>query len=109
LSNTVSINFHGSGEYMVYEINLTGVQTAREMHGAVKAGLLLPEYYGMNLDALWDCLTGGIALPCTIRLTGLDALPECMKARVDSLLSLLQEACAHHAAHGRSMRLLIDR
>ena len=94
---------------MRYEVNLTGVQTAREMHEAIRAGLDLPEYYGMNLDALWDCLTGGIALPCTIRLTGLDALPECMKARVDSLLSLLQEACAHHAAHGRSMRLLIDR
>lgn len=28
--------------------------------------LSLPEWYGRNLDALWDCITGYINLPVTI-------------------------------------------
>lgn len=35
-------------------------------HEIVKAKLNLPEYYGRNLDALWDCFTGDIGLPVTI-------------------------------------------
>ena len=31
--------------------------TARELHAALKAMLSLPEYYGMNADALHDCLS----------------------------------------------------
>lgn len=28
-----------------------------EMHGVLKRAFDLPDYYGNNLDALWDCLT----------------------------------------------------
>ena len=31
--------------------------TAREVHGALQLLLGLPEYYGMNADALYDCLS----------------------------------------------------
>ena len=30
--------------------------TARELHAALKAMLSLPDWYGMNADALHDCL-----------------------------------------------------
>ena len=32
----------------------------------------LPDYFGNNLDALWDSLTGGIELPMDIRFTNLN-------------------------------------
>ena len=32
-------------------------KTARQAHAALAGALGLPEYYGCNLDALFDCLT----------------------------------------------------
>ena len=32
-------------------------QTARELHGALKRLLDLPDHYGHNADALYDCLS----------------------------------------------------
>ncbi len=32
-------------------------RTAADVHGALKLLLDLPEYYGMNADALYDCLS----------------------------------------------------
>lgn len=41
--------------------------TSREkMHSILMAELRFPEYYGKNLDALWDCLTGEIELPLIV-------------------------------------------
>ena len=36
-------------------------------HKILKEKLELPDYYGENLDALWDCLTGGIELSVCIK------------------------------------------
>lgn len=36
------------------------------LHEILQIKLDFPDYYGKNLNALWDCLTGDIALPLTI-------------------------------------------
>ena len=36
-------------------------------HNVLKSKLELPEYYGKNLDALWDCLTGWLDVPVQIK------------------------------------------
>ena len=36
-------------------------------HKILKEKLELPDFYGENLDALWDCLTGFIELPVCIK------------------------------------------
>ena len=41
-------------------------KTKEELHKVLKEELELPEYYGENLDALWDCLTGWIDLPMEV-------------------------------------------
>ena len=70
---------------MTYTIDLTSVTTPREMHEQIKAALSLPEYYGMNLDALWDCLTAFVALPCSICLVGREHVPASLAPRVAAL------------------------
>ncbi len=42
------------------------INSPDELHYQLKQELELPEFYGGNLDALWDCLTGYIETPLTI-------------------------------------------
>jgi ribonuclease inhibitor len=41
----------------VFYINLEGVSTKEQFHDALAVELPLPDYYGRNLDALYDVLT----------------------------------------------------
>lgn len=50
-----------------YSIDLTKARTIGEIHAIIKATLHFPEWYGENLDALWDLLTGHIG-PCAIQI-----------------------------------------
>ncbi|MGH0590526.1 barstar family protein [Bacillus mycoides] len=51
------------------EIRLDGkrIDNLVQLHTTLQEALELPNYYGHNLDALWDCLTGLIEMPLTIR------------------------------------------
>ena len=44
----------------------TKIKSIEDFHRLVKDVLNLPDYYGENLDALWDCLTGWVDLPLTL-------------------------------------------
>lgn len=39
-----------------YTIDLSGVQDKAALHDLLARSLPLPDYYGRNLDALYDCL-----------------------------------------------------
>ena len=38
-------------------IDASRYDTPRDLHAALKGMLALPDYYGMNADALYDCLS----------------------------------------------------
>lgn len=38
----------------------------KKVHQLLKEKLELPDYYGDNFNALWDCLTGWVELPLKI-------------------------------------------
>lgn len=42
------------------------LKTKEILHQTLKDKLELPEYYGKNLDALWDCLTSWVDVPLTV-------------------------------------------
>lgn len=48
------------------------------------------DYFGENLDALWDVLTGELALPATISLKRLSQHPDAMQFA--AIVATLQEA-----------------
>ena len=39
-----------------------------EAHELIKTELELPEFYGCNLDALWDAITGLMYVPANIKI-----------------------------------------
>ncbi len=55
-------------------IDFTGAKNWDEVHERISKPLDFPEWYGKNLDALWDLLTGYIA-PCNIIIKGTKKFP----------------------------------
>ncbi len=75
------------------EIVLDGLELAsiEQVHDRFAQALDLPEWYGRNLDALFDCLTerrGGI----TVRLLHRQALEKRLGRRGRALVRLLRRA-----------------
>ena len=61
-------------------------------HHILKDKLELPDYYGENLNALWDCLTGWVNLPLKIIWNDFDYSKSQLGDFADELLSLFNEA-----------------
>ena len=49
-------------------VDFSKCENSEQMHEQLRRALNLPEYYGGNLDALWDCLSGGLELPAQIEV-----------------------------------------
>lgn len=60
-------------------------------HDYIKAKLRFPEYYGRNLDALYDLLTE-CGTPLIIRLRNRNAMETALGTYADALLSAFQQA-----------------
>jgi len=54
-----------------YHIDFTGAEYIGELHLELKTQMEFPEWYGENLDALWDMLTGYIE-PGEVHISGLE-------------------------------------
>ena len=58
----------------IYTIDFTNINYFLEIHYIIKKALDFPDYYGCNLDALWDCLRDMIGDPIHIEIIGLDVV-----------------------------------
>lgn len=77
---------------MNYTVNLRNVKTLYVLHQELKECLQFPDYYGMNMDAFWDCITCDIEIPATIHIEGINSLPKDLKEERDILIELLDDA-----------------
>ena len=69
------------------------IKTEAALHNFLKSELGFPDYYGMNLDALWDCITGHIALPIKIVWKNVKHSEQMLgKQFVDALIKLFTDA-----------------
>lgn len=60
-----------------YYLNFSECEYLGEVHREIKEKLELPDWYGENLDALWDSITGLMYTPSNINIT---YMPETKKA-----------------------------
>lgn len=51
---------------MNYFIDFSQISHESDLYKSLAKELVLPGYFGENLDALWDSLTGYLALPASI-------------------------------------------
>ena len=68
------------------------LSSVSKTHEILQAKLDLPNYYGDNLNALWDCLTGWISLPLKVVWTDFFYSKEQLGDFADELLQLFLEA-----------------
>ena len=62
------------------------------LHKILKKKLSFPEYYGENLDALWDCLTTDIEMPVIIEWIDFEISKKLLGDYAESTLKIFQEA-----------------
>ena len=65
-----------------------------EVHELIKKELELPEFYGCNLDALWDSITGLMYVPANIKIV---FKPETVAAQkladeIEKIIEVFKEA-----------------
>lgn len=72
-------------------LDFSSIKSMYNLHAYLKEALDLPEYYGFNMDALWDSLRGGFEDETTIILKGLDLLPADMNYSVPILIQVFED------------------
>lgn len=75
----------------VIALDFSGADSLWELHECLKEAFHLPDYYGHNMDALWDCLHCAFAEPTTIVLRNVSAIPAELKKTAKIMLKLFGE------------------
>ena len=75
---------------MNYELDFSECETRDDIHDVLYAGLNLPEYYGRNLDALYDCLTERSG-ETFISITGGDDIPDDLRNYYEDVLGVFED------------------
>ena len=75
------------------ELNFENCKYISEIHNALKDTFELPEYYGKNWDALWDCLDGLFydEGEVTVEIHGLNSLKEDLKHACKPMLEVFND------------------
>ena len=72
-------------------LDFSGIKSLWQLHEYFKDVFELPDYYGRNMDALWDCLYYSFEFPTTIELKNLSAIPDEMNEEVEIMLELFRD------------------
>lgn len=76
------------------DIDFSNCEYIGSLHKEIRQKLNLPDWYGENLDALWDSLIGVIETPVDIRIVykPQTAMTKRMKPYVDEIIAVFNEA-----------------
>lgn len=81
-------------------IDFSSVKTYDELHDLLKEKFGFPEYYGKNLDALWDCIgevfIWGEKEERTIELYGVSSIREDLQNQMSGILRIFQDVHAEN-------------
>ena len=74
-----------------FVLDFSEIRTVVELHQYLKEVFALPEYYGNNMDALWDCLSCCYDESTTIELKNLDVLRKRLEQTTKTMLEVFQD------------------
>jgi len=82
-------------------LNGKNITTEEDFHRQISMALHFPEWYGGNLNALWDVLTGMIEKPIEIEWENHEASKEMIKS-FPEIKRLLEDLVRHEQVIGRN-------
>ncbi len=72
-----------------YIIDLSSIHSLYDLHQHLKKVFSFPDYYGMNMDALWDCLYCTFSEATLIKVKNASHVPVSLSESVETLRGLL--------------------
>lgn len=60
----------------IVKIDLSRIQTPKDLHTTLGISLSFPDWYGQNWDAFWDAIIGLVEMPETLEFSGWDIFSE---------------------------------
>lgn len=72
-------------------LDFLGIKSYWELHEYFKESFQLPDYYGHNMDALWDCLYCCYDSSTTIILKSLSSVPKELTPEIEIMLELFRD------------------
>jgi ribonuclease inhibitor len=75
----------------LYTLDFSNVDHFLEIHAVIWKELDFPDYYGCNLDALWDCLRDMIGDPIHIEIIGLEVIERKFGDYASKLIEIFTE------------------
>ena len=76
-----------------YTLDFSKIKHWDEFHSIIKKELDLPQNYGENWDALWDCLTDMVDVeePLYIEILGAEVIEQKWPKTIDTLVEILKD------------------
>lgn len=78
------------------EIDLSPIQTTKDLHSLLSKALNFPDFYGCNWDAFWDSITGLVEMPFILRIYGFDLLYTRLPRDAELLRQCLNNMTVEH-------------
>ena len=72
-------------------LDFSGIKSLWQLHEYFKEVFELQDYYGRNMDALWDCLRCSFEEDTTIILKNLHSMPKDMHHIIPTIQELFQD------------------
>lgn len=93
----------------IYTVDFKNVHYYLEIHKALKDGLKLPDYYGENLDALWDCLTDIVYRYVVIILKNYQYVEKVHKEYAEKILYVFRKAKQYSDEEYDGTKIIVER
>lgn len=72
-------------------LDFSGIKTQDQLYDYFETVFELPDYFGRNMDALWDCLLFWYDSETTILLKNVSALPKNLNWLTEIMLTLFDD------------------
>ena len=73
------------------KINLTSIESEKELHKLLASSLCFPDFYGNNWDAFWDSITGLVEMPKEAEFIGTAHIQETLPKAYGHLTQCLRD------------------
>ncbi len=71
-------------------LDFTGCKYFLELHDVLKKAFGFPDYYGKNLDALWDCLDNYCDWDLCVYVKGSNTLPKEFEEYMQKMIRIFE-------------------